>query len=400
MFVVLRQRNFTLLWLGQLLSTTGDTMLLLALPLYIYEQTGSALETGTMTIVQYLPRILLGSVAGVLADRWDRRRIMMVSDLLRAALLLLLLTGELWMIYVIAFVEATISQFFTPAKDALLPNLVHKRDLVAANSLNATSRAFMWLAGPTLGGALMALLGLPIVVLIDVASYLLSALLIRFIQNSVMRKESVIQNVESGWESVLQQLQAGFAVVREQHWLQALFIVVGLSMFGQGIINVLFVIFVREIVDVGAWELGWIVAAQGVGSLIGSFIMGRVGNSLQPFRMIVLARMGITLAFLVTWNFPLLSVQLVFSALLGIPAIANGVSTETLLQSRVENRYRGRVFGAMEMNRSLLQLGGSVLGTLLGDSLGVVNLLNISAGFCFLAGIVAWILFNKQEMDE
>src|SRR5437762_8156300 len=109
MIAILRQRNFALLWLGGLVSFAGDWMLFIALPVYVYDLTGSALATGGMFIAQTLPRLLMGSVAGVFVDRWDRRRTMIAADLSRAAILLLLLlvrsADQIWLIYLVAFLQ-------------------------------------------------------------------------------------------------------------------------------------------------------------------------------------------------------------------------------------------------------------------------------------------------------
>src|SRR5215470_5438421 len=119
MLATLRQRNFGLLWFGGLISLAGDWMLNVALPIYVYTLTGSALATGGMLIARIIPNLLLGSVAGVFVDRWDRRHTMIVANLLMAlALLPLLLVRSadwLWLVYLVAFVQATIAQFFRPA---------------------------------------------------------------------------------------------------------------------------------------------------------------------------------------------------------------------------------------------------------------------------------------------
>ncbi len=135
MLTVLRQRNFALLWVGGLTSSIGSTMLIIALPFYVYTRTGSTLATGAMFIAGTIPSIILSSVAGVFVDRWDRRRTMILADLSRAALLPLLLAIQtrdgLWAIYVVAAAESAISQFFGPANGALLPRLVRDRQLLA-----------------------------------------------------------------------------------------------------------------------------------------------------------------------------------------------------------------------------------------------------------------------------
>src|SRR6266702_767212 len=145
MLAVLRQRNFALLWFGQLISLTGDYVLIVALPFYTYQLTGSVLATGVMFLVQALPGLFLGSLAGVFVDRWDRRWTMIASDLLRAGVLLFLLLARsrdlVWIIYAVAFTEQLISLFFIPAKGAIIPNLVEEQHLMAANSFAASRRS-------------------------------------------------------------------------------------------------------------------------------------------------------------------------------------------------------------------------------------------------------------------
>src|SRR5215213_10160604 len=185
MLAVLRQRNFALLWAGGLISMLGDWLLFIALPFYIYDLTGSALATGAMFIAETLPILLFGSIGGVFADRWDRKKTMIVADLLRAALLLLLLVVRspewLWAIYLVVFVQSSVGQFFNPAKGALIPQLVEESQLMPANSLNSLGVELTRLIGAPLGGALMALLGLSSVVIVDCVSFAISALLIGLI---------------------------------------------------------------------------------------------------------------------------------------------------------------------------------------------------------------------------
>jgi hypothetical protein len=127
---VLRQRDFSLLWFAGLISITGDWMLIIALPITVYELTGSPLATGGILIANKLSALLLGSVAGVLVDRWDRKRTMVIANLIRAPLLLLLLAvnsaDRVWIAYVTGAALSAVGQFFRPAENALLPRLVEQ----------------------------------------------------------------------------------------------------------------------------------------------------------------------------------------------------------------------------------------------------------------------------------
>src|ERR671910_2426024 len=188
MLAVLRQRDFSLLWFGGVLSVIGDYFLFIALPFFVYERTGSVLATGAMFAAETMPRLLFGSVAGVFVDRWDRKKTMVISDLSRALILVPLLVvaagGPLGLVYAVAFVESSVSMFFLPAKSATIPNLVAERDLTAANSLNQLTEEIPSLVGALLGGALLGVVGLSGLVLLDITTYLASALLIFLIRAS------------------------------------------------------------------------------------------------------------------------------------------------------------------------------------------------------------------------
>src|SRR3990170_1785222 len=140
MLAVLRQRDYALLWFGGFISMLGDFVLFVAVPYEIYRMTGSTVAMAGMSLAFLIPNILLGSVAGVYVDRWDRRRLMIVVNLLQALTLLpLLLVGQLglWVVYAVLVVESCVSQLFNPARVALMPSLLAggKEELLTANAL-------------------------------------------------------------------------------------------------------------------------------------------------------------------------------------------------------------------------------------------------------------------------
>src|ERR1051326_4041254 len=186
MWKTLRQRNFALLWSGGLISIAGDWVLLIGLPIYVLILTQSVLATSIMLIAARLPNLLFGLVAGVFVDRWNRQRIMVVCHILFAIWLLPLLlvtsADRVWIAYVVMFVESSIEQFFVPADNALVPTLVSKDHLVAANSLNSLSSNLARLVGPALGGLVAGLFGLSGIVLVDAASFVVAGALIACIR--------------------------------------------------------------------------------------------------------------------------------------------------------------------------------------------------------------------------
>ena len=139
MIAVIRQRNFSLLWSAGLISLIGDWTLSVALPFYVFALTGSALATGLMFMARTLPGVLFGGIAGVFVDRWDRKRTMILANLSATLLVLSLLTVKsvtgLWVVYLVAFIESSIMQFFGPAEKALLPCLLTERNLATGTGV-------------------------------------------------------------------------------------------------------------------------------------------------------------------------------------------------------------------------------------------------------------------------
>jgi len=405
-FSLLRRRNVALLWVGGLTSSVGSSMLFIALPFYVYARTHSALATGAMFIAEMAPAVLLGSVAGVFVDRWDRRRAMIAADLARAALLLLLLAVDtrdrLWIIYAVAAVESALTQFFTPAAGALLPRLVEGRALVAANSLNALSVNLTRLVAPSLGGAVLGLLGLPSVVLADSASYVVSGLLVALIRPPqdatapASRAAHAHPEATAAWARAWREWRDGLGVIRRDRVLATLFLVRAASAVAQGIFIVLLVPFVKDVLLGGAVVLGWLVTAQGMGGLVGGLVGGRVSRAVAPGRIVGVALLVVGASSLVTFTLPVLPLTLPVLPLTlaafvlgGTAIVVMGTNQQALLQSRVDDRYLGRVLGAIGTTGALLTLLGTGAASAVGGRLGAVAGLDLACGFWLIAGVLA-----------
>jgi len=408
MLTVLRQRNFALLWFGQLISLTGDFVLLVALPFYTYQITGSALATGLMFLIQAPPSLFLGSLTGVFVDRWNRRWTMILADLSRAVILLPLLFVHsrdlLWIIYAVALIEQIISQFFIPAKGAITPNLVEEQHLLPANSLNSTSDAITRLVGPPLGGALLALFGLSSVVLIDSASYLISGIMILLIlmpSQPIQQKSKTIQPTDRpSLTNVWLEWLAGLRLVARERFLTALFVIVSFIMLSQGIINALIVVFVKAVLHGNASTFGLLITFQGIGSLLGSILVGQVGKRLQPIYLIILGTTPAGIVLLVLLNVPNIFLTLTLVMVIGLLVVGFFITEQTLLQNNVSDEYRGRVLGAYGTTSSLLYIVGIAAAGILGDHLGVVGTLDIAAILFALAGLVAFVMLRGAKMES
>ncbi|HLH62925.1 MAG TPA: MFS transporter [Ktedonobacteraceae bacterium] len=407
MLSVIRQRNFGLLWIGQIISMTGDWVLFIALPFYIYILTGSTLATGIMFIVQTLPRLFFGSVAGVFVDRWNRKYTMIIVNLVQALILLSLFLVRsqdlVWIVYLCAFADSLVSQFFNPAQTAIIPMLVEEKDLLAANSLNSMSQELTRLVGPSLGGLLFGLLGIGSVITVDLISFLFSAALVALIiipaRPVAMKREQRLVGSEGGilknsLLKVWQEWRAGMGLVKKEQLVRAIFIIIGVAMVGEGIIEVLFAPYVERILHGTPLVLGWLMSAQAVGGILGSLTIPRLSKILRPGRLMAICGLVFSSVIVVIALLPLVPVILSLIIFAGAGAVGFFIPMLTLLQTNVANEYQGRIFGALNAIQAVTLLVGMVLAGGLGDRIGIVPLLLVDAGFNFLATFLALALIR------
>ncbi|HLG63906.1 MAG TPA: MFS transporter [Ktedonosporobacter sp.] len=406
MYTVLRNRNYFLLWIGGLISSLGDWVLMGALPFYVYARTGSPLATGLTFAASVLPWIILSSVAGVFVDRWDLKRTMIIADLSRAALMLLLLLVTVvpalfWLVYLISFAEACITQFFNPASVTLLPRVVDKDLLQEANALGSFSGSLSRLAGPLLGGVLLALMGPASTMIADGISYVCSAVMIMLVIVPPSFAKRTYEQTQPGsitayWRDWLE----GLGTVKEHSTLRTLFLVIAVAALADGVINALFVIFPAAVLHLGSTQYGEMLTALGVGSLIGSFLVGLFAQKIPPVRVIWGGLFGKGLTYLLVFNSRSFLLVLLIFILSGTPAIGWQISAQTLIQITAEERLRGRVFGAYGAILSLFLLLGTGLGSVLAVSLQIVPVLDIGCGLLLVAGIVALFVSRKKEGNK
>lgn len=406
MIATLRQRDFFLAWFGGLMSMIGDWVLYIALPIYVYQLTDSTLATSGMFVAELIPALLFGSIAGVFVDRWDRKRTMVISNLLLALTLLPLLavrSAELvWVAYMVGFVQSSIVQFFRPAENAFLPRLVPEERLLTANSLNALNNNLARLLGPALGGTVMGMFGISAIVLVDAISFLTAALMIVLITTSGRIEKAAVVTTEvaqRAWRKVWREWADGMALVRRQRAVAALLTLNAVTALGEGVFGVMFVVWVKDVLEGGSLELGWLMSAQAVGGLLGGVILGAVADRFSPDRLLGLASMVFGFLDLALFNYPFflsgIWIGIVLIGFVGVPTIGIGAGFTTLLQSVVRDDYRGRVFGLMGTTSGLLRLAGTLIAGVLGGTLGSIILLNIQGGSYVVMGLVALVVLPQ-----
>lgn len=394
-FGALRHRNFRVFYLGQLLSLTGTWMQSTAQGWLVLELTNSPLRLGIVTAVTSLPTLLFSLWAGDLADRRNKRNIILAAQSvsLAAALVLAVLTGTERITYGVllslVFILGTANAFEIPTRQSFFVDLVGPADLNNAIALNSAAFNATRIVGPGLAGAVIGTLGIAACFYANAVSYvaviigLLMMRLPRFVPAA--RTKSTLENIREGLAYI-----RGDRLVRTLVWLIA-----GMSVTALPYVMLL-PVFARDVLRVGAPGLGSLLAATGTGALAAGVALASGRLAVPRGRLILGAATAYALAiigFALSRSYPL---SLVLLAVVGFAMILNNASVNSLLQSRTPDRLRGRVMSVYVF----MFIGVSPLGSLQAGALarwiGAPYALACGAGALLL--IVAWIAVNVPEL--
>lgn len=384
-------REYRLLLAAGLVSLAGDWVLSVGLTYLVYRITGSTLASGIMLLAWWLPQILLGSLAGVFADRWDRRNTMVVADLLLAAGLLPLLlvhsAAQVWIIYLVTFWEGSVEQFFTPAQAALVPHLVDADELTAANGAFGQAQSVARLVGSAIGGLIAAYGGLAAVALSDAASFLVSAVLL-----TRVRDYGAIPRIPAGMSSgggreTRAEWTAGIRKCVLDPILRLMVVFIVVTSVGEGINLVLLAPFVSRVLHGDASAYGTILSLQAVGGIAGGVLVSAYGHRLSMGMLVGIGSVLFGTVDLMLFLYPLALPELppagILIALAGLPGAALAAGYTTTLQVQAGNDHRGRVFGAFATIQAVAILLGIAAGGVLGSAIGIIPVLAAQGvGYC------------------
>ena len=392
--------SFSALWTGQLISLLGDRVNQVALAALVYGTTNSAIAGSLTFVAATLPNLLFGPLAGVLVDRWDQKRVLIVSDLLRAGIVVFIpvsVSFNVVLAYPLVFLLTTVSIFFRPARTAVIPRVVHEDELMTANSATWMSETLADVVGYPLAGLFVAFLGsaLSLAFWLDSVSYVASALLV-----VVVVIPPVVRSVGSvapipGLAGIRDDLASGWRFLRGEPVLLAntLQAVVGQLTGGATIALAPFYAKVVLRLDSLDWTAAYafIEMAIGVGNLLGGFVIGLLGARIAKGRMVIAGYVALGLAVMGLGLTTNLGLALGMAFAMGVSNMVFVIPTQTLFQERTPGDMIGRVvgfrfsavFGAMTFAMAASGILGDAVGV--GPVLVVFGVITLAAGLAGLA---------------
>ncbi len=387
---LVRNRNFSLLWVGQLISFFGDRVHQVAIGVLVLQR-ATPLDVGIVFAATAVPNVFLGPLAGALVDRWDRRRTMIVCDLVRAGLVLLVpvvINVHIGLVYVVALAVATVGLLFRPAKTAVVPLIVDEARLVTANSASSVNETLADLLGypvaATIVASLAGLIGAAFV--LDSATYVISAVLIWGM--AVPRQELNAERFSV--RAILREMAEGWRFLTHQAELLANTVVSTVAQLAFGAEIVCSLIYAKGVLDQAFLPFpenyGWLMASLGLGSVVGGVAIGWLAPNAPKGPMTIVGFIGLGASMVaagLTTN-PYVAIALFFA--IGVANMLYLVPTITLFQERTPQRLFGRVvssrqaltFGAMAIS---MGAAGYLAGVL-----GAAEVLMLGGGLIAVAG--------------
>lgn len=403
-----RNQKFRLLWWGNVVSLLGDWFNLIASAALITELTSSGVAISYLFLVRFIPVFLFSPIAGVIADRFNRKYILVLTDILRAVtvlgFLLVRTPEQVWLLYLLTTVQFVLSAMFTPARSAVLANIVAPEDLVTANALDSLTWSTMLAFGSFAGGVAAAIFGIQVSFVLDALTFVLSALILSRIVLPAKEKTAVIP--QTGWLDFIE----GFRYLWQHNFLLVIALVKAAGSFVWGAVNVLEItyadtIFPLDQTSLGRWlpvedagtaTLGLIYVVSGLGTGLGPIFMRRkMGDALPKLIVGIAIALGLMtmgiLGLALAPTFPL------FLAATFLRTVGTGtlwVFSAVILQKRVPDRYRGRVFAfefaALTLTQSLSILGAGFGLDRLGWTIDQVTFAYSGLGILVTA---VWLIF-------
>lgn len=394
--LIVRNRNYRLLLSASLISLSGDWIFSIGMMFSVYALTGSALASGAIVFTALLPHFLLGSVAGVFADRWDRRTAMVAANASLAVSLLPMLfvqgTEQLWIVYVTVAAQNSIAQLFTSAEAAFVPAVVPSDQLVVANALNGQNSQVARLVGSALGGVLALAGGIITITVVNMASYAVAAALVAWIPAGTGARQNggTEPAAAGGMRRTWREWVDGVRLCGRDADLSSLLTFRVMSYFGDGVLSALFAPFVIGVIGASGAEFGAINGIQAVGGIVGGIAIATLAARAKPAELLGYGAVVFGLFALLFALYPLAlpGVWPAFAliGIVGLPMAALNAGFFTLLQLRTPEDYRGRVFGAISAVAAAATLLGTVIGSTLAATVGVIPLVAIQGLIHIVAG--------------
>jgi MFS family permease len=397
---VARSPSYFPLWLSQLVSSFGDTLHYIALVVLVFEITGRGAAVAALAVAEIVPVLLLGPVAGVVIDRFDRKAILIGADLFRGGLALSLLWPQgVEHTYVVAAGLAIGNTFFNATAQAVIPALTSEDERLAANSVAFSTGRLVQIVAASVAGGLIAVAGTSAAFGINAATFGCSALLL--VRLHIPRHAGQIAaEANRGLKRFLGDTRAGLRHALRDRFVSRLLIVQSLASFAVGATGPLLVVLSERHLRQPPSGFAWLIGAIGVGALLGPFIPNALAKDYRNVRWLFVPYVIRGVGDVLIAIFTPLPVALFIMFVYGLNTSTGNVVFSTTVQGAVPDAVRGRVFTLLDADWSALRLVSLALGAVMVDAVGIQPVFWMGGSLLVLAGVLGLVLLDDQDLRQ
>ena len=394
---VARSPSYFPLWLAQLISNLGDTLHYIALVVLVFELSGRGTAVAVVVIAEIVPVLLLGPIAGVIIDRFNRKAVLIASDLGRAVLVLTLVWPQsVWHVYTVAAGLAIGSVFFNPTVQTVIPVIATEEQRLAANSVAWSTGRLVQIIAAAVAGGVIAVIGTDGAFLINATSFLISALLIVRLPIGAHAGQ-LATGARRGLHGFGADARAGLRFALRDRLVSRLLIVQTLASLATGATSALLIVLSEQHLRLAPSGFAWLIGAIGVGALIGPLIPNTLARDYRNARWLfvpyIVRGIGDILLAIVT---PL-PIALLIMVIYGLNTSTGIVVFNSTLQGAIPDRVRGRVFTLLDVDWSAARLVSLALGAALVDQVGIRALYWFGGALLGIAGVLGLLLLGRYD---
>ena len=398
---LMKNKGYMTLMSAQAISSIGDWLSIVAIITLVgLKWDASPLEVSFVFLCLAVPMALFGPVAGMIADRFSRKTLMIVSDVVRAGLILILtIATSLWMVYATLLTIGIFSALFIPAKNGKLKEVVAEEDMKGAMSITSMIDSSTKILGPLVSGLLVTVFGAQQVFIIDSATFLVSAVILLFVPNAVRLETAAEEKEESSFK---QEFALGFSFLQSSRFMMTGLLLVGLSLLILQCADSQLIVLIRELTYASPDLFGYLVTGSGLGMFLAGFLLAKK-TDYKPYPLMLLGVCGIGASFgimgiLTHYD---LSYSMIWGPALGFTAGFSAslifVPFQATVQVNTPVHMTGRVFGVINSVMTTATIIGPLLGGWIATIIGVIPTFTITASLLVFVSLIGWMTKRKVE---
>ncbi len=394
---VIRSPSYFPLWLGQLVSSFGDTLHYIALVVLVYHLTGQGVAVAILVAAEIIPILVLGPVAGVIIDRFSRKSVLIASDLFRAVLVLSLVWPQgVWHAYLVAAGLAAGNAFFNPTVQAVIPSLTTPEQRLAANSVAWSTGRLVQIIASAAAGGLIALIGIEAAFVLNAVSFVVSALFIARLTIPAHAGQ-IDAGAKRGLGSFFADAAAGLRFARRDRFVSRLLPVQALASLATGATSALLIVLAERHLRLAPAGFAWLIAAIGIGALIGPLIPNTFARDYRDARWLFVPYVIRGIGDVLIATIASLPVALAILFVYGLNTSTGMVVFNSSLQSVIPENVRGRVFTLLDVTWNASRLLSLAVGAVLIDAIGIRPVFWIGGALLAASGILGLALLGRYD---